>query len=54
MKLEPFRTVLLGTLKVIGLYGQYAQLRFNMNRNLIITIDNKSKKEKREREKENI
>jgi hypothetical protein len=33
-----FRRILLKLLKVIGLYDQYARLRFNMNRNSIIPV----------------
>jgi hypothetical protein len=39
-----FRRFLLRIFEVIGLYNQYAQFRFNMNRNLIIPVKDKPKK----------
>ena len=38
-----FRRIFLRFLKVIGLYDQYARLRFNLNRNLIIPVKDKPK-----------
>lgn len=44
MKLARVRKFFLGVMKVIGLYDRYAQIRFNMNRNKVIPVNQESKK----------
>ena len=44
MKLPTVRKFFLGVMKVIGLYDRYAQIRFNMIRNEVITVNQKPKK----------
>ena len=44
MKLATVRKIFLETMKIIGLYDHYAQIRFNMIRNKVITVNQKPKK----------